>query len=61
MRFSEVVKAARPLLRESGRIRYRTLPRACARNDQGCDTRRAALPDARELAVEKDGSWGHHP
>src|SRR5437868_1166500 len=55
MRFSEVVKQAGALLRDSGRVTYRTLKREFALDDEALEDLKFELIEGQELAVDKDG------
>jgi class 3 adenylate cyclase/predicted ATPase len=55
MKFSEVVKQTIGLLRESGRVTYRTLKREFDLDDAALEDLKFELIDGQELAVDKDG------
>jgi class 3 adenylate cyclase/predicted ATPase len=55
MKFSDVVKQAIELLRESGRVTYRTLKREFALDDAALEDLKFELIEGQELAADKDG------
>ncbi len=55
MKFSDVVKQAVGLLRESGRITYRTLKREFALDDEALEDLRYELIEGQRLAADEDG------
>ena len=54
MKFSEIVKEARGLLEDKGRVSYRMLKLEFALNDEQLDVLREELIDIEEVAVDKD-------
>jgi hypothetical protein len=55
VKFSDVVRQAVALLRESGRITYRTLKREFNLSDDALEDLKFELIEGQELAVDKDG------
>ena len=55
MKFSEIIKQARDLLQDSGRISYRALKVEFALTDDLLDILKDELIEIQELAVDKDG------
>ena len=55
MKFSEIVKQARELLRDSGRISYRALKVEFDLTDDLLDILKEELIEVQELALDKDG------
>src|SRR5215210_5476853 len=55
MKFSDVVKHAMVLLRDSGRVTYRTLKREFDLDDAALEDLKFELIEGQELAVDKDG------
>ncbi|MBI3798655.1 MAG: hypothetical protein HY268_17030 [Deltaproteobacteria bacterium] len=55
MKFSDIVKQAVVLLRDSGRLTYRTLKREFDLDDAALADLRFELIEGQELAVDKDG------
>src|SRR5512132_4244034 len=55
MKFSDIVKSAAALLRESGRLTYRTLKREFDLDDAALEDLKFELIEGQEVAVDKDG------
>jgi hypothetical protein len=55
VKFSDVVKQTVALLRDSGRITYRTLKREFDLSDDALEDLKFELIEGQELAVDKDG------
>ena len=55
MKFSDIVKQAVVLLRDSGRVTYRTLKREFDLDDEALEDLKFELIEGQELAVDKDG------
>jgi class 3 adenylate cyclase/predicted ATPase len=55
MKFSEIVKQAVVLLRDSGRMTYRTLKREFALDDEALEDLKFELIEGQEVAIDKDG------
>ncbi|HEV8718400.1 MAG TPA: adenylate/guanylate cyclase domain-containing protein [Candidatus Binatia bacterium] len=55
MKFSDIVKQAVILLRESGRMTYRTLKREFALEDEALEDLKFELIDGQRVAVDEDG------